>query len=76
MGETFEIEDEESCGIGDVAVFWGEEKEPTRVGRKPLRSRMRGVRDRGCDGLRGREGGATGRGGWGGSLTEAKRDLR
>ena len=65
MGETFEIEDEESCGIGDVAVFVGEEKESTRVGRRPLRSRMRGIRNRGCDGLRGGEGGATERGGTG-----------
>ena len=56
---------------GDVGEIGGDKKPLTggektilcKDGARPLRSRMRGIRDRGCDGLRGRGGMVFG--GWG-----------
>ena len=69
---------------GYVGEIGGDKKPLTRGvktllcedGARPLRLRMRGVRDRGCDGLRGRGRVGFGEAELGGSLMGAKRDLR
>ena len=64
---SFAMEVWGEIGGGKMPLTGGEKTLLCKDGARLLRSRMRRAEGRGCDGLRGREGGATERGGWGAS---------